>query len=1088
MKSPRISVVVIIVIVGLILPLLLAAGDAEYTTPLIWSNKKQYDPSETAYLYGYGFKPSAQITITIARPDLVEDTVLTSTDEFGYFSCQYLLDGIHGTFNVTATDGVNVATTTFDNALSLSAWWDSHDSIYIYAQAERLSTSKQYYIKYLDPALVERRQSPTYTGVKSFTDKLTILPTFPNVFGWWNVTLYENGALKRTKQVYIDRIVWTTDSTYTTLDTSFAQGEIVYFKTMGLKTTKYYRFKLQMPNGTMFYVSSWTNGVTQMTGSYPLPSNAPLGTWKLHVRQASDASGTCEDHYVDCCFEVTTPPPPQQYYLTVRTEPTGIGTIPEEGWYNACTLINLTALEFFPGPSGTRYRFNYWDVDGVPNATGIYEITVHMNANHTATAHYITQYFLNLTTNPPGVTTPAGVDWYDAGTNAPIFTPEFVGIELGASRYRFINWITGDMSEIADPSATSTIVFMDKAKTVTANYVTQYYLTVISPYGTPGGEGWYNSGDTAYATLDTDFIDHGNGTRRIFTQWSVNGDPWGTNYAKSDPIVMNAPKRAIANWKAQYAVTFTQAGSAVAPTVTYTADVDPTQTVSFTVWVKADTQITYMYQDIVLGAPGVKYVLTDVTPSSPQIVNCPLTISGTYQVQYYLTVNTNLAEVLTLNPAAVSAQGWYNSGSTTTVDAVQNVDKVAGESRYDFRSWTGATPTGVGNQATVLMDGPKTATANYQLQYKITFSQSGVGSEFTGTVVIIDSTNYGRDAVSFWWDSGSSHTFAFQSPLVVTPNVKQHVWTSTTGLSTLQSGSITVSSSGSVTGNYKTQYYLSVFSPSGYGSPNPTSGWFDAGSSITASVTSPWPGSTGTRYVCAGWTGTGSVPPSGTGSSVTFTLTQSSSITWNWVTQYYLTVRTDPSGIATIPGEGWYNSSKSVSLSAPSVSGYTFLNWDVDGASQGSGVSSITVNMNAPHTATAHYAIIPPSLSVSISPLSASIRVGQSTTFASTVSGGTSPYKYQWYLNGNPVSGATSGTWAFTPTASGIYYVYLQVKDANNNTAQSETAKIIVIPPSPVGGYSISLAKRTPTSQIAAYTLLITLFGVALSLRKRKRK
>jgi len=129
-----------------------------------------------------------------------------------------------------------------------------------------------------------------------------------------------------------------------------------------------------------------------------------------------------------------------------------------------------------------------------------------------------------------------------------------------------------------------------------------------------------------------------------------------------------------------------------------------------------------------------------------------------------------------------------------------------------------------------------------------------------------------------------------------------------------------------------------------------------------------------------------------------------------------------------------------------------------------------------------------PPLEVSISPTSASILVGQSVAFTSTPSGGYSPYSYQWYLGGVPVSGATSGTWTFTPTTSGIYYVYLQVKDANNNIAQSETARITVIPSAPVGGYSISLAKRTPTSQIVAYTLLIALFGAALSLRKRKRK
>jgi hypothetical protein len=201
-------------------------------------------------------------------------------------------------------------------------------------------------------------------------------------------------------------------------------------------------------------------------------------------------------------------------------------------------------------------------------------------------------------------------------------------------------------------------------------------------------------------------------------------------------------------------------------------------------------------------------------------------------------------------------------------------------------------------------------------------------------------------------------------------------------------------------------------------------------------------------------------------------------------------VGTDPSGIVTILGEGWYNASKSVSLSAPSVSGYTFLNWDVDSVSQGSGVSSITVSMNGPHTATAHYAIAPPTLSVSISPPSASIHVGQSTHFTSTVNGGTTPYNYQWYLNGEKVSGATSNSWTFVPTAPGTYSLYLKVTDNNGNTAQSAPATVNVSPAVavPVGGYSVSLVKQTPASSMAMYAMLMVLFGAVLSIKKRKRK
>jgi hypothetical protein len=285
--------------------------------------------------------------------------------------------------------------------------------------------------------------------------------------------------------------------------------------------------------------------------------------------------------------------------------------------------------------------------------------------------------------------------------------------------------------------------------------------------------------------------------------------------------------------------------------------------------------------------------------------------------------------------------------------------------------------------------------------------------------------------------------------------------------------------------NWKIQYHLTV--TSSYSSPTPTSKWFDEGTSVTASVVTPWAGPTGTRYVCTGWTGTGSVPSSGSDSSVTFTITQASSITWSWVTQYYLTMRTNPSRIVTIPSEGWYNASKSFSLSAPSVSGYTFLNWDVDGTSQGSGVSSITITMNAPHTATANYATTAPPLTVSIDPTSASILVSQSITFTSTVSGGASPYIYQWYLNGNPVSGATSSNWAFTPASSGICYIHLKVTDAMGNTAQSETAKIAVAVV-PVGGQSYQIQVQTRTVSLISYVALVSVLTMMSIEMRRKKK
>ncbi|MDH4221547.1 MAG: hypothetical protein OEV19_02275, partial [Candidatus Bathyarchaeota archaeon] len=99
-----------------------------------------------------------------------------------------------------------------------------------------------------------------------------------------------------------------------------------------------------------------------------------------------------------------------------------------------------------------------------------------------------------------------------------------------------------------------------------------------------------------------------------------------------------------------------------------------------------------------------------------------------------------------------------------------------------------------------------------------------------------------------------------------------------------------------------------------------------------------------------------------TGPTSPITVTSAITVTGNYVTQYYLTVTTNPTGLSPgpTPPTDWYDESTDVILTAQTVSGYTFNYWDVDGGSKGSGVNPITVHMDDPHTATAHYQISAP--------------------------------------------------------------------------------------------------------------------------------
>ena len=205
---------------------------------------------------------------------------------------------------------------------------------------------------------------------------------------------------------------------------------------------------------------------------------------------------------------------------------------------------------------------------------------------------------------------------------------------------------------------------------------------------------------------------------------------------------------------------------------------------------------------------------------------------------------------------------------------------------------------------------------------------------------------------------------------------------------------------------------------------------------------------------------------------------------------YSLTITTTAGGTTNpAPGTYSYTANAQVQVTAfLNTTAYLLDHWELDTVNVGS-ANPYTVLMDKDHTLKAFFAPIPPPLSASISPLSASILVGQSVTFTSTVSGGYTPYSYQWYLNGNPVSGATSSTWTFTPTTSGIYYVHLKATDANANTAQSDAARITVATV-PVGGYSVPIQVQTKAEPVLPYIALVAaLTAIFTKLRpKTKRK
>jgi hypothetical protein len=232
-----------------------------------------------------------------------------------------------------------------------------------------------------------------------------------------------------------------------------------------------------------------------------------------------------------------------------------------------------------------------------------------------------------------------------------------------------------------------------------------------------------------------------------------------------------------------------------------------------------------------------------------------------------------------------------------------------------------------------------------------------VSNGFIGPMVesLTLSTNYGTITPASGPQSSGS-TFAITAIPPTAVQGERYIFLGWTGsgigsyTGTLNPVPITMTDEITETASWEPQYFLNM--TSAYGSSS--SGWFDNGSSITAFVTSPISGGSGTQNVCSGWSGSGSVPASGNLSTVTFTINRPSTITWNWGTQYYLTVN---SAYGNASGQGWYQNGTVAyaGLDSGNMSGgigtqYLFSSWNLGGTNY---TQSNAISMNAPKNATA---------------------------------------------------------------------------------------------------------------------------------------
>lgn len=236
-----------------------------------------------------------------------------------------------------------------------------------------------------------------------------------------------------------------------------------------------------------------------------------------------------------------------QYYLDVRSS---YSTPGGQGWYDAGTSVQATVQDAQVAEGeGTRHVFTGWSADATGSSLSSNPIS--MNGPKSAVAVWKTQFYLNVESDPPSVSNLNGAGWYDANSVANFSAPSVLSANDN-SQLR-LNYWTG---AYAGSQATGSVV-MDQPKSVKANYIAQYLLTIeytpqsITTSYNETHAGWFDANTNvqlgpAPATINLSTVE-----RIRFMQWNVDGN---TSTNLSTAVFMDKPHKVALSYKTQYYV------------------------------------------------------------------------------------------------------------------------------------------------------------------------------------------------------------------------------------------------------------------------------------------------------------------------------------------------------------------------------------------------------------------------------------------------------------------------------------------------------------------------------------------------------
>jgi uncharacterized repeat protein (TIGR02543 family) len=361
-----------------------------------------------------------------------------------------------------------------------------------------------------------------------------------------------------------------------------------------------------------------------------------------------------------------------------------------------------------------------------------------------------------------------------------------------------------------------------------------------------------------------------------------------------------------------------------------------------------------------------------------------------------------------------SGGGTFSSGTSVTVVATPNTG-------YTFVNWTeGGTAVSTSASYTFTLSVNRTLVANFSLNtYTVTTSSSPTAG---------GSTSGGGN-----FNSGTSVT------VVATPNASYTFvnWTEGgTAVSTSASYTFTLSVNRTLVANFSLNTYTvaTSSSPTAGGSTS-GGGTFNSGTSVTV-VAIP-----NASYTFVNWTEGGTSVS--TSASYTFTLSANRTLVANFsLITYTVATSSNPAGGGTTSGAGTFSSGTSVTVTATTNTGYTFVNW-TEGGSVVSTSASYTFTLSANRTLVANFSINSYTVATSSSPAGGGTTSGGGTynysTSVTVVATPNTGYSFvNWTEGGTSVSASTS--YSFTLSANRTLVANFSLNTYTVATSSSPTA------------------------------------------------